>query len=261
MSNNELDDLFNQINSFLGNEGQESSEGGQFDTTFSHDNEAKEDSDGDEEDKTEIFETHLRPLIERICVACQNHGIPAQFAVKCSRSQYATLAVCWEKSVQVQAAHAMYKLPHPVSHLVLFASTTKMSLPMVKEEAFTGVTVEDNEMKSMLQELVEKALEHDLPLQWGMVLNRETKSMSDLDPQTIISDSIEDAFSQMQSVLRKLLSGQDLSHQNILGGIHMSDRHHSCHMTASLAFYHAGSSLAGEIMALYEDLSEEDDAV
>lgn len=164
-----LDELFKDIVGFLDN-------GGEKEETESPDD-ADTDNNPDHFDLTDVFEHQFRRKVDHILTLCNMHGIPAQmcFLTRTSEEdgQLHQIFSTRTTSPVAQAAHAMYHLPHTISHLVqLMGGFPLFLLPSPDystEEQFDHESFFTDAVWPKVEELLNLCKDHNLSCQWGAV--------------------------------------------------------------------------------------------
>lgn len=175
MSNKELDELLNELNSFLedGEPEQEVEEKQLAGHTFTDFN------------REEVAKEKVIPLITQILNICEDHKIPAQFVVfpKCEGdSVFPLLAkVNADRRIEVQAADLVYNMPHSIAHFLLGMVTSIGSMfagAMVegaKSDPFDKLDLYDKEIVPLVEELAKVCEKHQVYVQWGMIVAVDRK--------------------------------------------------------------------------------------
>lgn len=172
--NFKMDDLFNNLQEFL-NEGGEAEETEPFEDepdSPHQDGEAPEFFD-----LTKVFEDQVKSKVEDILNLCNDNGVPAQmcFLIRASEENghYHAVFSTRVSALTSSAAHAMYCLPHPISHMVqIMAGFPLFLLPPTtfeKSEQYDHEDLFTDVIWPKVEELLLLCKDHKLACQWGAV--------------------------------------------------------------------------------------------
>lgn len=185
---------------------------------------------------TEIVEHSISPLLDQIGEICKTYKIPFQMCVLASKDNekgvYPLRLYSNEMGIPgVYAAHVIYDLPHPISHLVRNLSfMLPPGLVLMAEEPTRFFDLREpyvQQVVPLVEQIVNVAKEHNIPFQWGSVIsfseedkefgvsagmfNNRHVQTCEMDaacrlltlPETIVTDVI-DTFQCMESMIEGL---------------------------------------------------------